>query len=156
MKIRPAANADIDRMVELSDLMRTKYAQYSPVFWRKASGANENQAKFFAAQLQRENNLILVAEENGHIEGFVIASVINAPPVYNPGGPVCMIDDFAVSAPELWRNIGRAILAEVTMRAKARGAVASVIVCGHLDEAKRSMLRESGSTIASEWYVNPL
>ena len=111
---------------------------------------------FFRAQLDREHNIILVAETEGHVEGFVIASVISTPPVYDPGGPVCMADDFMVSAPELWQTVGQALLKEVTAQAKTRNAVLSVVVCGHLDEAMRSMLRESGSTLASEWYVHPL
>ncbi len=156
MNIRPAAAEDIPRMVELSEGKRAEYAEYSPVFWRKAAGASENQALFFRAQLEREHNIILIAEEAGRVEGFIIASVISAPPVYDPGGLVCMVDDFTVSAPELWPSVGQALLTEITAQAKARGAVLSVIVCGHLDEPKRLMLQVNDSTIASEWYVNPL
>ncbi len=156
MSIRPATEKDVDRMVELSDLKRTEYAGYSPVFWHKAADANPLQVKFFHAQLSRDNNIILVAEENGQVKGFIIASIVNAPPVYDPGGSVCMIDDFTVSKPELWPTTGRALLQEATRQAKTRGAVLSVIVCPHLDEVKRSMLKENGSTIASEWYVHPL
>lgn len=156
MSIRPATENDVDRMVELSDLKRTQYAEYSPVFWHKVAEANPMQVKFFHTQLSRDSNIVLVAEENGQREGFVIASIINAPPVYNPGGLMCMIDDFAVSSPELWPTTGQALLREATQQAKIRGAVLSVTVCGHLDEVKRSMLKENGSTIASEWYVHPL
>lgn len=39
---------------------------------------------------------------------------------------------------------------------KARDAVQTVVVCAHLDEAKRVMLAEKGFTIASEWYVRDI
>ena len=156
MSIRMATVDDVSRMVELSDRKRTEYAQYSPVFWRKAEGASEKQVPFFKAQVEKENNIVLVSEESGRIEGFVIATVHSAPPVYDQGGQVCGVDDFMVSAPEQWQTVGVALLAEVKSQAKARGAVLSVVVCGHLDEPKRDMLRTSGFSIASEWYVNPI
>lgn len=156
MSIRMATVDDVSRMVELSDLKRTQYAQYSPVFWRKAASASEAQALFFKTQLEKKNNIALVYEESGRVEGFVIASLTTAPPVYDPGGPVCVVDDFVVSAAERWHTAGVALLAEVKRQAKARGAVLSVVVCGHLDEPKRAMLRTSGFSIASEWYVNPI
>ncbi|HEX8235927.1 MAG TPA: GNAT family N-acetyltransferase [Abditibacteriaceae bacterium] len=156
MNIRAATIDDVSTMVELSDTKRTQYAEYSPLFWRKAEGASEKQTPFFKAQVERENNIVLVYEESGKVEGFVIASLTTAPPVYDPGGQVCGVDDFVVSGPERWHTVGEALLAEVKSQAKARGAVLSVLVCGHLDEPKRDMLRKIGFSIASEWYVNPI
>ena len=95
-------------------------------------------------------------EQAKDIQGFLIASVVNAPPVYAPGGPVCMIDDFAVNPRSEWQTIGAALLAEAQTRSQARGAVLSVVVCGHLDEPKRAMLHGLGFAVASEWYVSPL
>lgn len=154
MSLRAAASEDINRMVELSDVKRAQYARYSPVFWRKADGASKKQRLFFQAQLARENNIVLVSKGPEGVEGFLIASVVGAPPVYDPGGKVCMVDDFAVSAPELWQTVGQALLSEATAQAKSRGAVLSVVVCGQGDEPKRAMLRTSGASIASEWYTN--
>ena len=130
------------------------------MFWRKAEGASEKQVSFFKAQLEEEDIIVLVSEEAGQeeagqIEGFIIATIQSAPPVYDPGGLVCGVDDFVVSAPEQWPTVGVALLAEVKSQAKARGAVLSIVVCGHLDEPKRTVLRASGFSITSEWYVNP-
>ena len=143
-------------MVELSDLKRTEYAEYSPVFWRKAEGASEQQAMFFKAQLEKENNIALVGKESGKVEGFVMASLTTAPPVYDPGGRVCVVDDFAVSAPEHWDTLGVALLTEVSSQAQARGAVLLVVVCGHLDLSQRAMLGATEFSIASEWHVRPI
>ena len=156
MIIRHATSNDIPGMVALSNLKRSQYEIYSPVFWRKAEGGADKQVLFFQAQLDREQNIILISEEADHVNGFVIASVIDAPPVYDPGGKVCMVDDFTVSETLLWATVGAALLAEATAQAKEKGAVLMVVVCGQQDEPKRQMLQGSGASVSSEWYVNPI
>jgi hypothetical protein len=47
-------------------------------------------------------------------------------------------------------------LLAVRQVARRQGAVQIVVVCGHLDDAKRSALASSGLQIASEWWVAPL
>src|SRR5437879_75669 len=95
--IREATEADIPQMLVLAETKRKQYEEYSPVFWRRASDAAEKQDPYFRAQLGSENSLCLVSEDAGQFTGFVIASIVSAPPVYDPGGPVCMVDDFAVA-----------------------------------------------------------
>lgn len=157
MQIRPATEADVAAMVALSDARRTEYATYSPVFWRKAVDGAAKQAAFFTQrQLGDDNVITLVAEDNGTIQGFVMAGIHHAPPVYDPGGPVCSIDDFTVATPDLWPTLGVALLNAAMASAKERGAVLSIIVCPQLEEPKRRMLHDQGATIASEWFVKPL
>lgn len=156
MTIRQATANDVEAMVELSERKRAEYAAYSPVFWRKAEGAAEKQRPFFQAQIEREHNIVLVSEEAGRVNGFLIGSVITAPPVYDPGGRVCMVDDFTVADAARWPTVGAALLTEVTAQAKARGAVLTVVVCGQQDAPKRQMLQAGGSAVASEWYVAPI
>ena len=157
MHIREATEADLMAMAALSEAKRTEYEKYSPVFWRKAEGVTEQQARFFANRMLRNEHVItLVAEHDSTIEGFIIAMVHQAPPVYNPGGPVCTIDDFTVASADLWPTTGVALFNEATARAQQRGVVLAITVCGHLDEPKRTMLQAQGATIASEWYVKPL
>jgi GNAT superfamily N-acetyltransferase len=83
----------------------------------------------------------------------VIASLVDAPPVYDPGGLTCVIDDFVVADAREWQSLGGALLSEANRQAQARGAVQTVVVCGHQDQPKRSMLADLGFSIASEWYV---
>ena len=156
MKIRPATEEDVTDMVALSDLKRTQYEHDLPLFWRKAEGAAEKQARYFRSQLPQANVIALVAHGDGLMQGFILANVTTAPPVYDPGGRVCVIDDFVVAGPRHWPTVGRALLAEARGKAKELGAVLSVVVCGHLDEPKRSMLQATGAAIASEWYVDPI
>lgn len=156
MPIRPATEADVPSMIALADAKRSEYARYAPTFWRKAPDSAEKQAPYFASLLERAEVIVLVYEEASAISGFVIASITSAPPVYDPGGPVCVIDDFTVATPDDWPSVGAALLAAARREAQAQGANLAVVVCGQLDEPKRAMLRAAGFAVASEWYVNPL
>lgn len=62
-----------------------------------------------------------------------------------------MVDDYWVRGGERWETIGQALLDAVCVRARSEFGEAQVlIVCGHQDTAKRTMLREQGLEIASE------
>lgn len=156
MPIRPATDADLDAMLALADEKRTEYAQYASTFWCKAADGPLKQREHFRGLLTQPNIIALVSEADGAIAGFVLGSIVDAPPVYDPGTQVCVIDDFTVAQPEQWPTIGRALLAAIRQHAAARQADLTVVVCGHLDQAKRAMLQSAGFGIASEWYVNPL
>jgi hypothetical protein len=154
--IRKAVPADVPRIVELAEQKRVEYQEYQSTFWRKASDSREKHLPYIASVIERENVIALVHESDSEIDGFVIAAIVPAPPVYDPGGLTCVIDDFTVARAGDWEHIGAALLAEASRLSKERGAVQTVVVCGHLDEPKRQMLASAGYAIASEWYVRRL
>lgn len=154
--IRQATIEDIPRMVALSDQRRTAYQQYQPTFWRKAADASEKQQVFFETLLERADYLSLVHESDGEIDGFLIAGFIPAPPVYDPVGETCLIDDFAVRNTRLWVTVGRALLDAASEWARENGASQMVVISGHHDELKRKMLAERPYSIASEWWVSDI
>ena len=156
MSIRTAREADISRMVAIAETKRIKYEGYSPVFWRKAPDSSSKQELFFQRLLTSPDVIALVAEVEDKLLGFIIGAVTMAPPIYNPGGLVCIIDDFAVAKPQEWGSVGAELLAAVEREAKARGAVLSVVVCSQRDQTKRTMLQKTGAAVASEWHVKPL
>lgn len=76
---------------------------------------------FLAQVLAHERTIALVWEETpGTVDGFIIANIIAAPPVYEPGGPTCMVDDYWVRGGERWETIGHALLDAVCIRARSR------------------------------------
>ncbi len=156
MPIRRAEESDIPRIAELAELRRLQYQHYQPLFWRKAEDAQEKHTLFLEGLLKREDVIMLVHESTETIDGFIIADLVEAPPVYNPGGPTCRIDDFCVASGNLWESTGVDLLTEVCRKAKEYGAAQSVVVCGHLDQPKRTLLHHMGYSIASEWYVRQL
>ena len=148
-----AKRSDVSRMVELAEQKRMQYQSYQPTFWRKAADSRDVQLPFFEGLIAQGDVIALVHEKAGGIDGFLIATLVTAPPVYDPGGLTCAIDDFCVAKGTDWQTVGAALLAEAAHRAKDRGAVQAVVVCGHLDQSKRAMLNSGSFTIASEWYV---
>ena len=156
MTIRRAQSSDIPQMVALSEEKRIEYQGYSPVFWRKAPNSSSSQAVYLSRLLDDDQIIAFLAEHNGDTRGFILASMTQAPPVYKPGGPVCIIDDFTVASSQEWETIGADLLQAAQEEAKDRGAVLSIVVCGHQDQPKRQMIQQAGLSIASEWYVNPL
>jgi GNAT superfamily N-acetyltransferase len=156
MSIRTAREADIPQMVASAETKRIEYEGYSPIFWRKAPDSSPKQEVFFQRLLTSPDLIALVAEVDNTLLGFIISAITIAPPIYNPGGLVCIIDDFAVARSQDWGSVGAELLAAVEREAKARGAVLSVIVCPQRDQAKRAMLQKAGAAVASEWHVKPL
>lgn len=145
----------MERVLAIAADRRVKYATHQPRFWRPAPDATNRQREHFGALLGDPDTLFLVAEfEN--VVGFVVARIVDAPPVYDPGGPTCLVDDFAVHRVEEWAHVGPLLLDEVRREAGRRGAVQLVVVTASADEAKRAVLRSTRLTPASEWWVGPL
>ena len=155
MTIRKAAETDIPQMVDLSEKKRVEYETHQPVFWKKAKDSREKQNLFFQSQIKRDNIIALVDEEGGTLKGFLVAALVPAPPVYDPGGLTCVIDDFVVPDRNEWVEAGKKLLEETQKQARAHGAVQSAVFCGHLDQSKREMLSSLGFSIATETYVKP-
>lgn len=151
--IRLAVASDLESIIDLADARRRQYATYQPVFWRPSSDAAARQRPHFAALIDDDRVITLVAATDQALLGFAIGTVVPAPPVYHPGGPTCIVDDFTVEDPECWSTIGVALLRAVRRTAQRQGAAQIVVVCGHLDAAKRTALQAGGLNIASEWWV---
>jgi GNAT superfamily N-acetyltransferase len=154
-QIRDAAQADVPAMTALADTRREQYARYQPLFWRPAAAAAERHHAYLGRLVASEQVITLVSEEDGRLTGFLIASLKPAPPVYDPGGLSCVIDDFAVTPAANWPTTGVGLLHAALAEAGQRGAVQAVVVTAHLDEPKRRALRACGLEIASEWWVTP-
>jgi GNAT superfamily N-acetyltransferase len=154
-QIRAATEADVPAMTALAAGRRDQYAQYQPLFWRPAAGASAKHQLYLGRLVASDNVISLVSEEAGELTGFLIATLDPAPPVYDPGGLSCDIDDFAVTKADNWTTTGVRLLRAALAEAARRGAVQAVVVTAHLHEAQREALRACGLEVASEWWVTP-
>jgi GNAT superfamily N-acetyltransferase len=154
--IRAAEEQDLDALLELSELRRHEYESYQPVFWRPAANAMANQRPYFAGLLRDHEVLARVAVSSDVVVGFAIGRLTPAPPVYDPGGPTCLLDDFAVVDPASWLTVGLDLLKAVCDAAQERGAVQVVVVTAFQDAARRAALQAAGLDLASEWWTRPL
>jgi GNAT superfamily N-acetyltransferase len=151
-----AGQADLERLLTIADARRLEYAGYQPEFWHPAADAVARQRAFFASLIDDDGSLVAVAREGASVRGFAVARVAEAPPVYDPGGLTCAVDDFAVTDATEWPTVGPLLLDAVRRWGSDHGATQLVVVVAHLDEAKRAMLRAAQLDLASEWWVTPL
>jgi hypothetical protein len=151
--IRTATTGDLEAILELADTRRREYAAYQPVFWRPAPDAVDRQRPHLRSLLDDETLITLVAVTGGGLAGYAVGRLVPAPPVYDPGGPTCLVDDYAVADAADWPTTGVDLLRAVWQAAEQRGAAQIVVVTAHLDEPKRAALETSGLTMASEWWV---
>lgn len=70
--------------------------------------------------------------------------LLSAPPVYDPGGLICFIEDWRGDIP---------LLGEAEQAAAARGAVLTRVVCSRADGGWAALLTRRGYAVASEWYT---
>jgi hypothetical protein len=154
-QIRPAVQADAAAMATLAALRREQYARYQPLYWRPAAGVEDKHRANLAGLVGSDKVITLVSEDAGQVTGFLIATLTGAPPVYDPGGLTCQIDDFVVAPAAKWPTTGAGLLRAGLAEAARRGAIQAVVVTGHLDQPKRQALRACGLEIASEWWVTP-
>lgn len=143
-------------MLRLADDRRRLYATYQPVFWRPAADAVARHRPHLRALVDDDAVISLVATIDQAVAGFSIGRLVPAPPVYNPGGVSCFVDDCAVADPADWLTAGVDLLRAVCRVARHRGAAQIVVVTGQLDEAKRAALAAAGLSVASEWWVAAL
>lgn len=147
---------DLEQLLELARRRRARYATYAPVFWRPADNAVDVQRPHFRGLLDNAEAGVFVALEDERVVGFLVASLVGSPPVYDPGGATCLVDDFTVAGDAQWPWAGPLLLAEAKRWAAERQAVQVVVVVGHLDGAKRDLLGGSGLLLTSEWWTAPI
>ena len=144
-------------MVSLSAEKRAAYASAQPRFWRPAENADVRQAAWFGHLMGEPRCVTLVARDpQGDMQGFVIGTIGAAPPVYDPGGLTCAVDDFCVRTDERWMDVGIHLLGELRRIARSRGAVQFVVVCGSHDAPKHAALAADGLAPASTWFTGPI
>lgn len=151
--IRPATDADLPRIEALCEEKRVEYQGYSPLFWNKASDSSALHLEYLKRLIKHDDVFFLVVEHRGNVEGFLIAAMTSPPPVYNPGGKVCLVDDYNVASSYLWGTAGKALLVRAWEEAQQREARLLVVVCGQRDVPKRTMLQNANLEVASEWFV---
>jgi len=161
--IRAATTDDLDAVVDLAAAARAGYAVHQPVFWRTAPDARGADRSYLAGQITDDSVISFVAtepdrgrEDGGEVVvGFAVGVLHPAPPVYDPGGPTCTVDDFTVDDPARWVTTGAELLRELRSRAATLGAVQVVVVVGAHDHPKRAALAAAGLTPASQWWTAP-
>ncbi|HZF96193.1 MAG TPA: hypothetical protein VEZ20_15125 [Allosphingosinicella sp.] len=151
--IRPARIDDVRAMTTLIEQRREQYERVQPVFWKRAARSASTTRWFYTSLLiLARHKLVLVADRDGGLLGFLIARRVRTPPVYSPGGPTAIVDDFCVKHPEDWMAVGGALLAEARALGRKAGWSQIVVVCGAEDEPKAAFLRATDLAVVTNWW----
>ena len=106
--VREATQHDIDRVVELWGEMVDFHARYDPRYLRK-DGSEDGFAEHLRGHLDDADYLLLVAEIDGEVVGFLNGELLEYPPCFEHRSHG-FIDSLAVS-PECQRGgLGTALL----------------------------------------------
>lgn len=79
--IRKATAKDLEPIGILWQEFMDFHKERDPVFARSADG-HEHFKTFLAGHLEKENSLVLVAEQDGALVGYCLAMLANYPPVF--------------------------------------------------------------------------
>jgi len=139
-------------MVELSARERARAESFEPRFWRRAEDADEKQGRWFESLLNEPNAAAFVSGPPEATTGYVIAMLVDAPPVYAPEGKTCMIDDYEYATP----HDGHLLREAVEAWAIDHGAVQTVVVAPREEAERRALLEAAGFHVVSEWWLRPL
>ncbi|MBO0681631.1 MAG: GNAT family N-acetyltransferase [Candidatus Dormibacteraeota bacterium] len=143
-------------MLDLAELRRQQYAAYHPTFHKPAEGAREAQRPYFHRLVSSERHIVLVHDDAGGVDGFITGQIFPPPPVYDPGGPGCLVDDFVVAPAERWETVGPLLVDELAAESRSAGAVELIVVCAPEDQPKYEMLGAAGLRTVSEWLLRAL
>src|ERR1700733_5493248 len=94
--IRDGRVDDMPAIAAMAEARRVRYQDYEPLFWKKAAMSHEMGRMFLTHLIGLSDTLCLIAEQDGVVVGFLIATPARVPPVFEPG-PTAMIDDFCVA-----------------------------------------------------------
>jgi GNAT superfamily N-acetyltransferase len=153
MIVRRARRSDVAILAQLVEQVRASYEALEPRFWRRAGNAASRTRLYFSLLLLSPRAWILVAEEDGAIVGLLVARRVRAPRVYDPGGPTVLIDDFRVSTPDRWPEVGGRLLEQLRLLARAKGYAQMIAVAAVGDRPKMEFMRDSGLSHTSSWWT---
>jgi ribosomal protein S18 acetylase RimI-like enzyme len=119
--VRTAKAADVRAIGRLGALLvRTHHEFDSARFMAASSGTEEGYASYLASQLDREDVILLVAEQGGEVIAYSYSG-IEGRDYMSLRGPAGVLHDIVVDDRHRGRGVGRRLLAETLRAIEARG-----------------------------------
>lgn len=155
-RIRKVVPGDATRIAELCESERRRYSAGYANYYAPAADYAEKKRLAVLGLIADDASIALVHESNGELDGVFLGRMVAAPPVYDPGGKVCLFDEFVVDGDAAWSRAGSALIDAVDGRIRDLGGVLLIIECMHAAAAKRDLLSSIGFTIASDWLCRDI
>jgi|GEM_PF-1126755 len=150
--IRLARTQDVLSIAELCERERRSHTPACNGFYAVVEDYASKRLPAIEQIVEANDTVAFVHETNGAIDGLILGRLLNAPPVYDPGGKVCLIGDFFVEKPATWTDAGEALVAAADARVQEFGGVLACIECMRSDVEKRELLLSLKFSVASDWY----
>lgn len=107
--IREALEDDLETVVDLWEELLEYHRTIDSSYWAPARDARETMLQWWRQAPEDADRLLLVAEVQGEVVGFVHGTLANTPPPIEDR-PFVGISDIAVRADRRRRGIGRALI----------------------------------------------
>lgn len=134
--IRFASKKDTPELIRLAQAMADYHHQLDPAHYRKAS-EYEQLEEYPKEWMADKNSAMIVAEENGKIDGYCVAAVENAKDFMTPAiKKIGVIHGVFVEGPSRKKGVGRALVAHAVEWLKKKDA-------GHIELTVDANNRES-------------
>ncbi len=139
IRVRVAAEADLEQIVALTTIHRHRLAEWSPAWWRVAPGADEAHPQWLHHLLHADGPVFRVADDGIAVVGCAVAL---------PQRDQWFIDDVAVAGDARWQDAGTMLLAAIPER-PALTCVATA------DEARMMAMESAGLNAVSTYWIGP-
>jgi len=103
---------NLEQVVSLLERKHQELHAWEPNFWRKSSNSAAMSQAFLGSIISDSNVVLLIAEQDDSVVGYLHFKPTFVPPVYHPKGTTWMVDHFV--APKSRRlDVGTALLKEL-------------------------------------------
>ena len=119
--IRKGRVGDVERLVELWKELVDHHKNFDRGYSEFVPDVEKVQAEFYARTIRSRRSVMLVAEEDGAIIGFLFGSIASRPPVFKIQKHA-FIGDILVTAKHRRMGIGKLLVDEFESWAKGQGA----------------------------------
>ena len=145
MKIRKARKEDIDSLVPLWYQMHTSHYKYNKEFYRlkPKEAAEKVTAKYFEDSLKLDQSIILVAEINQKIVGYLKAEESTRPPVFPENQKVIILDSVVIDEKFRGQGIYKKLQKELETEARKRN-VMHIELCVDIMNTAKNIYESEG------------
>jgi ribosomal protein S18 acetylase RimI-like enzyme len=144
VKIRPATPADIPTIGRLGALLVRTHHDFDPKrFLPVTTGTEKAYGGFLGSQLDEPNIVILIAERDEQVIGYIYAGV-EGNDYMSLRGPAGVIYDIVVDPAHRGQGIGRMLLDATIDALKARGAPRVVLSTAERNAAAQRLFDRAG------------
>lgn len=143
LRVRTMEKSDLDAVGVLAGRLVRMHHDVDPKRFLHLANPERGYARYFASEIENEDVVLLVAEEDGQIAGYLYGRL--EPRSYNELLDACgKIHDVFVDDAARRKGAGEALLREGMRRLKARGAPRIVLLTAVQNETAQRLFARLG------------